>query len=149
MGRAAEPTKLGVLLAILPPGSIWRNCQNMDLHIDVELQGGLLLVTAAGNLAFEAELRLLKQVFDRAKGRNKILVNGLAVDGKLTTLERYRIGVELAAYLKELRMNLRVAIADIPPAIDGFSVLVAQNRYVTTEMFSSVEEALGWLDKPD
>ena len=121
----------------------------MDLHIDVEFQGGLLLVTATGNLAFEAELRLLKQVFDTAKekGLNKILVNGLAVDGKLTTLERYRLGAALAAYLKELRMNLKVAIVAIPPANDGFAVQVAQNRYVNTEMFLSVEEALGWLDE--
>ena len=34
----------------------------MDLHIDIELQGELMLVTARGNLAFDAALRLLKQV---------------------------------------------------------------------------------------
>jgi hypothetical protein len=35
----------------------------MDLHADIELQGGLLLVTASGAVALDAALRLLKQVF--------------------------------------------------------------------------------------
>jgi hypothetical protein len=39
----------------------------MDLRIDIELQGGLLLVTASGNFTFDAALRLLKQVRDTAK----------------------------------------------------------------------------------
>jgi hypothetical protein len=33
----------------------------MDLHIDIELPGGLLLVTASGNLEFDAAVRLFKQ----------------------------------------------------------------------------------------
>jgi hypothetical protein len=62
----------------------------MDLRIDVELRGELLFVTARGTLAFDAALRLLKQVCGTAaeKHVNKILVNGLALDGELSTVER-------------------------------------------------------------
>jgi hypothetical protein len=123
--------------------------QKMDLHIDIELQGGLLLVTASGNLTIDAALRLLKQVCDTAKKKevNKILVNSLAVDGELSTLERYRLGVEVAAYLKQHQMDPRLAFVGKPPTTDGFGVRVGQNRGVNTEVFSSQQEALHWLDK--
>jgi hypothetical protein len=121
----------------------------MDLHIDVELQVGLLLVTASGSLAFDAALRLLKQVLDTAAEQqvNRILVNCLALDGELSTLERYSLGVEVPAYFKQRQMNLRIAFVGKPPAMDGFGVRVAQNRELPTEMFSSQQEALNWLDK--
>jgi hypothetical protein len=107
------------------------------------------LVTASGNLAFDAALRLLKQVCDTAKEKevNKILVNALAVDGKISTLERYRLGVEVVAYLGKLEMNPTLTFVGKPPTIDGFGVLVAQNRGVGTEVFSSQQKALSWLDK--
>jgi hypothetical protein len=121
----------------------------MDLYIDIELQGGLLLVTAHGNLAFDAALRLLKQVCDTAaeKQVNKILVNGLAVDGELSTVERYSVGVEVVAYVKQRQMLPRIAFLGKPPAIDGFGVRVAQNRGLTAKIFSSQQDALNWLDK--
>ncbi len=121
----------------------------MDLHIDFELQGELLLVTATGRLAYAPALRLLKQVCDTAADRqvNKILVNGLALDGKLSTMERYHVGVEIAAHLLQRQMNVRLAFVGKPPAMDGLGVQVAQNRGVTTEMLSTQQEALDWLDK--
>jgi uncharacterized protein (DUF2384 family) len=121
----------------------------MDLHIDIELQGELMLVTARGDLAFDAALRLLKQVCDTAaeKQIDKIIVNSLAVDGELSTFERYRIGVQVAAYIKQRQMSPRLAFVGQPPEIDGFGVRVAQNRGVATEVFSSQQEALNWLDR--
>ncbi len=120
----------------------------MDLHIDVELQGGLMSVTARGNLTFDATLRLLKQVCDTAaeKQIKKILVNSLAVDGDLTTLERYQLGVEIAAYIMQRQKNTRLAFVGQPPQMDGFGVRVAQNRGMTVEVFPSEQEALNWLD---
>ena len=121
----------------------------MNLRIDIELREGLLLVTASGTLAFDAALLLLKQVCDTAKEKevNKILVNALGVDGELATVERYRLGTEVTAYLKQRQMSPRLAFVGKPPAVDGFGVRVAQNRGITTEVFSSQQEALRWLDK--
>jgi DNA-binding response OmpR family regulator len=121
----------------------------VSLHIDIEIQRGVLLVTARGNLAFDAALRLLKQVCDTAKENevHKILVNALALDGELSTLERYNLGVEMAAYLKQRRMNPKLAFVGKPPAVDGFGVRVGQNRGLITEVFSSQQEALNWLDR--
>lgn len=122
----------------------------MDLHIDnIELQGRLLLVTVSGSVTVDAGLRLFKQVCDTAAENrvNKILANALAVDGELTTFERYHWGLEAAAYAQQHQMNLRLAIVGKPPTFDGFGVRVSQNRGSTFELFSSQAEALGWLDR--
>jgi hypothetical protein len=121
----------------------------MELQIDIELHGGLLLVTASGNVAFDAALRLLKQVCDTAKEKevNKILTSTLAMEGELSTFERYGLGVEVAAYIKQRQMNPRLAFVGKPPTMDGFGVRVGQNRGLATAMFSSQQEALNWLDR--
>jgi hypothetical protein len=121
----------------------------MDLHIDTELREGLLFVTARGNFTFEAALHLLKQVCDMAKEKevNKILVTGLGMFGELSTLQRYELGAQLTEYIKERQMNPRLAIVGKPPTIDGFAVRVAQNRGFVTEVFSSQQDAMKWLDK--
>ena len=107
-----------------------------------------MLVTARGNLAFDAALRLLKQVCDTAaeKQVNRILVNSLAVDGEFSTVDRYQIGVEVAEYIMQRQMNPKLAFVGKPPAIDGFGVRVAKNRGMTVEVFSNQQEALNWLD---
>jgi len=124
----------------------------MDMHIDIELQRGLMLVTAGGSVRFDAVPRLFKQVFDEAaeKQVNKILVDSLALDGELATFERYDLGVEMAAYLNERRMNLQLAFVGRLPTMNGFGARVARNRGIITEVFSTHDEALRWLDQlPD
>jgi hypothetical protein len=119
----------------------------MELQIDIELQEGLLMVTAIGNFTFEAALRLLKQVCDTAKEKevNKILVNCLAMDGELSIFERYHLGAEFATYLKERQMNPKFAFVGEPPTVDGFAVRVGQNRGLVAEVFSNQQDALKWL----
>ena len=122
----------------------------MDLHIDdVGLQGNLLLATVSGTLASDAALRVFKQLYDtaREKGVSKVLVNAIAVDGELPTVERYMVAVELAAYFQQHHMKQKVAIVGKQPAADGFGVRVAQNRWINVELFSSQQEALSWLGK--
>jgi len=62
----------------------------MNLQVDIELQGTLLLVTARGSVSFESVSRLLKQVWDRAAESqvDKILVNCLAAEGEFAAFER-------------------------------------------------------------
>ncbi|HKN75652.1 MAG TPA: hypothetical protein VJW94_10780 [Candidatus Acidoferrum sp.] len=120
----------------------------MDLRVDTELQDGIVVATASGNLAFDAALRLFKQVFDTAKQNeaNKILLNCLLVEGELSTIERYNLAIELAAYLKQRELSPRLAIVGKPPSVDGFGVRVSQNRGLSAEVFPSQQEALHWLD---
>lgn len=119
----------------------------MDLHTDIELQGNVLLVTASGSVEFNAALRLLKEACDTAKekGVSKILVNTLGADGEFSTIERYQMGVEVAAYVKQRVVNPRLAFVGKLPTMDGFGVRVAQNRDLVVKMFSSQQEAMEWL----
>ena len=121
----------------------------MDLHIEIELTGGVLLVTASGTQTFDAALRLLKQILDTAAERqvNKILVNSLAVEAELSTGDRYRLAIEIVAYLKQRQMSPRVAFVGKPPSMDGFGVRVGQNRGLSTEIFPTQQDALNWLNK--
>lgn len=119
----------------------------MDLQINIELQGSVLLVTASGSVALDEAVRLLMRAFDVAKEKevSKILVNIIAVNGALSTFEKYTLGVEVVTYLRQREMNPRVAFVGKPPTMDGFGVRVAQNRNLTADVFSSQDEALNWL----
>jgi hypothetical protein len=119
----------------------------MNLHTEIEVQDELLLVVVHGTLSLDASLRALKQVLDTAgeKQVNRILIDVLDVDGVLTTLERYDLGAQAAAYIQQRQMNPTLAFVGKPPASDGFGVRVAQNRGVITEMFSTRQKALDWL----
>jgi len=124
----------------------------MEIRIDLEVQGALLVVTATGTADAHSSSRLLRQMVDTAadKGVTKILANCLAVTGELAAFERYRLGVETAAYLTEQRMNVRLAFVGRPPTTDGFGVRVARNRGIVTNLFSTEQEARRWLDEfPD
>jgi len=120
----------------------------VGLHIDIELQGDILLVTASGTVTFDAALGALKHAFDMAKEKDvsKILVNVLAVDGELSTFERYDLATGSVAHLRQREMNPKIAFVGKPPTMDGFGVRVGQNRDVVTEAFSSQQQALNWLN---
>lgn len=120
----------------------------MELCTNYELRGDMLIVTGRGTVRFDSVLRLLKEACDTAAEYrvNKILVDGLAVDGELAPFERYQLGTELASYLTERGMNVRLAFVGIPPAVNGFGVSIARNRGVAARVFSDHQEALHWID---
>ena len=75
----------------------------------------------------------------------RILVDTLAVDGQLTPEDRRHLGRALAAYVATDRT---VQMAFVGKATAGPGVTVARNLGVMVEMFSTREEALRWLDRP-
>src|SRR5262249_13296140 len=119
----------------------------MKLHSSMEVQGALLLVVVNGEVSFNAAWDILQQTYDTAleKQVNLILVDCLAVEGKLTTFEKYRLGTGTVSYFRSRRMHPRIACVGQPPSMDGFAVLVAKNRWVAAEVFSNHHDALNWL----
>jgi hypothetical protein len=120
----------------------------MDLHTVIEQRGDILLVTVSGHFAFDVALRLFKQACEIAAGKqvHKILFDCLGVEGKISGLDRYQFGVEMAAYLKP-QTNMRLAFVGQLPLMDGFAALVAQNRGLTIEVLPSQHQALNWLER--
>ena len=119
----------------------------MKLRVDIEIQGELLVATAHGTLSFHEGQRALKQVLGQAhkKQMNQVLIDMLAVDGVPTTLERYELAKQMAAYIRQHQMNSRIAFVGKPPTADGFAVHVAQNLGISTEILPTRQKALNWL----
>ena len=120
----------------------------MDLRIDIERKEELLLVTASGTVKFESALRLLRQICDAAAEDHisRILVDPLAVEGELAAHERYRIGVDLATYVMQREIDVKMALVGLPPTLNGFGVLVAHNRGMDAKVFPAPEGAMRWLN---
>ncbi len=119
----------------------------MELQADIELLEGILLVKISGRVSFDAALRIFKQAVDTAKKKevSKILVNTLAVNGELSTLQRYDLATGVLAHAKQRKMNPNLAIVGKAPTVDGFGVRVGQNRNLNDEAFSGQQQALDWL----
>jgi hypothetical protein len=117
------------------------------MRLDIEVRDGLLLVAVHGTASLDGSLRALKRVMDRARKErvSRILIDARPVDGVLSTFERYELGKHTADYIKERRMDPRVAFVGEPPVVDGFAVRVAQNLGITVELFFTRQEALSWL----
>jgi hypothetical protein len=120
----------------------------MDLRADFEFQEEYLLVTASGEFTVRAALSLLKQTIDTAdqKGIKRVLVDCFAMQGELSTFERYDLGVEVAKYFLSKQSHAKLAIVGIAPTIDGFAVQVASNRGMSTALFATKKDALIWLE---
>ncbi len=121
----------------------------MELQLEAQVQGDLLLVTCTGVATAESFVRLLLQVCNIATERRvqKILFNGLAMSGGASTGERYEVGVQVSEHLRQQKMDLRLAFVGVPPTFDGFAAEVARNREVVTQVFPTVEKATAWLDQ--
>jgi hypothetical protein len=120
----------------------------MSIQVELDTDGVLLLAVVKGTVtSFDASWQVLKQICDTAleKHLNRILIDGLELQGVATTIDRYTMGVTLVAYCGEHQFWPRVAFVGEPPVVDGFGVLVAGNRGMATETFSNRKEALEWL----
>src|SRR5215813_5126019 len=102
----------------------------MNLQVELDTDGDLLLAVVRGTVSSDVIWPVLKQICDTAlqKGLVRILVDTLGVQGGITTIDRYTLGVELIAYCGDHKFSPRLAFIGQPPVTDGFGVLVAKNR---------------------
>jgi len=117
------------------------------LHSSIEVQQELLLTTVNGIVSLNAVWHVLEQTYDIARGNrlHLILIDALAMDGKLTTFERYRLASKTETYFRFRQFHPRIAVVGNPPSVDGFGALVGKNRWVAVEIFSNRAQALSWL----
>jgi hypothetical protein len=119
----------------------------MNLQVELETDGDLLLAVVTGTMSFDAVWQVLKEICDTACKKNltHILVDALAAQEVLTTIDRYTIGVKLVDYCGRQKFWPRMAFVGEPPVVDGFGVLVAKNRGLDTDIFPNRKEALEWV----
>jgi hypothetical protein len=118
-------------------------------QIDIEVQTDVLLVVVSGPASSLDEIQNhLIQICDAAvsKKLNRILLDLLAAQTVLNTLDRYTLGMKWIAYCAERKHYPRLAVVGELPVVDGFGVLVAKNRGLVAEVFPSRPKALEWLN---
>jgi hypothetical protein len=119
----------------------------MRLQVTLETDGQFLAAVISGTVSFNAIWQALKQVCDTALQKNctRILVDALGAQGITTTIDRYNLGVKLVNYCHEKQLRPMLAFVGQPPVVDGFGVVVAKNRGLFIERFSTRKEALEWV----
>ena len=119
----------------------------MNLHVDLNTDGELLLAVVTGTMSFDAVWQILKEICDTAlqNKSTRILVDALAAQEVLKTIDRYTIGVKLVDYCGRQKLWPRLAFVGSAPVVDGFGVLVAKNRGLDTKTFPNWKEALEWV----
>ncbi len=117
------------------------------MDVTVESEDGVLVATAAGPVSLSEAISVFTKACDIAveRGADRILVDCLAVEGELSTMERYELGRSVAEYCSSRSITPKVATVGKPPLINGFGARVAWNRGLVAETFSELQKARDWL----
>ena len=122
--------------------------------MQIRVEGPLFYVSLAGEmdgrLAEKAYRELLRECV--AGGRSRLLIDGRALTGELSTTERYSLGKVVAdenaaVAAREAGRQVRVAMVGNPPLIDRdrFGETVAVNRGAAVKITYDLESAYRWL----
>ena len=119
------------------------------MEVKFDSRADCVFATVTGPVSLEASLQAFNQTFDAAveRGLDLLLVDFSAVDGTLTTHERYKLGEGAAAssFSKSWKTRPKIAVVGKAPQVDGFGALTASNRGLHVKTFSEVQPALDWL----
>jgi hypothetical protein len=103
----------------------------------------ILHCVCTGKANIEDCIRLLNQMADEpVPPRSCVLIDLLRVSGNLNIGDRYTLGIATAKAFSKVR---RVAIVLKPGPHNGFGSLVARNRGLHVDVFSSEADAMSWL----
>jgi hypothetical protein len=122
------------------------------MEVNFDPRTDCVFATLTGPLSPEGLLPVFYKIIDAtvAGGSGAVLVDFSALDGTLTTSERFNLGESVVAhYLSGSRkIRPKAAVVGKAPLIDGFRVLVASSRGLNAKVFSDVPQALDWLGIP-
>lgn len=125
----------------------------MELTLSIRADEGLLFATYSGEFSLAEAQETFLQILEGIKQHKieKIVVDGRAITGEPSTLERFLYGEFAAEKVKTLRMeNIlipRFAYILIPPVLDPrrLGEDVAVNRGMAVKVFENLNSALEWL----
>lgn len=126
----------------------------MELTLSIRTDGELLYATYSGEFSLaEAERTFLEilEALERHEVR-KVVVDGRAITGELSDLERFFYGAFVAEEVNKLCNRARChspqfAYVLTPPVLDPrrFGETVAVNRGMFVKAFDNLNDALEWL----
>ena len=117
------------------------------MNLTVEPRDGFLLATASGQLSLNEALECCRNVCDLAAaiGFDKILFDCLALEGELSSEERFELGKTIGEHCQCFLRIPRVALIGQPPSVTGLGARIATNRGMTVETFVEQGTGLDWL----
>lgn len=107
-----------------------------------------LFVKYAGPYQLNVLLRLMDEVAEACleMGHNKVLVDLREMPGKISTMDRFQLGVHGS---ERFRKTAQVAVVYRGEEINRFAETVGLNRGIHARIFSDIEEAQVWLGVED
>lgn len=124
------------------------------LSISITVEQDYLRVTCTGTYSLHSAKQTFLEVLDAVKSNHvsKVLMDGAAVTGKPTTMERFNYGEfvsgEYRKFAQTTGLSPRFAYVLYLPVIDPqrFGENVAVNRGMNVRIFDNFNEAYGWLN---
>jgi len=126
----------------------------MELSLSIRADEGLLYATYTGEFSLVAAEKTFLQILEGIEQHNvqKVIVDGSAITGEPSTLERFLYGEFVAERANALRARTmlfpRFAYILIPPVRDPnrLGENVAFNRGMIVNTFENLNDALEWLE---
>jgi len=119
------------------------------MEVKIEVRADHLNATLIGPLSKEELFQAFEAAYEAAfnQGLRLILIDCSALDGNLSTSDRFMLGKSGVAYWssRSWKMLPKIAVVGEAPLIDGFGALVASSGGVNARTFPSTQEALNWL----
>ena len=118
----------------------------MALRYEVTVEPGFIRVAVSRPVTAENIRQFCLEVPELARksGVSKVLLDQRRIPSALNSMERFKYATEFAEYFR----GLQVACVQENPLRDPqhFGETVAVNRGVNLRVFSTLEEAYGWLE---
>ncbi len=120
------------------------------IRVEVRVHAQHVELVCSGRYSRAEAFRIGEQAFREAADadRRSVLVDVRGVNGRIPTiLDRFDIGVHIAARHLEQKPRVRLAILGHEPMIhpERFGEIVARNRGADARVFTIETEALDWL----
>ena len=100
-----------------------------------------------GEMDFDSYRQLAEQLASllAEQRTSKILLDVRSLSGELQAIERIGLAVEGSAHASKL--GIRPIVAVVGPSDNGLGVTAAQSLGADIELFTSIQEAVEWLNK--
>jgi hypothetical protein len=117
----------------------------------VGVEGDLLRVTATGTRTLQTVLDMSQDIFAICVEKNvkKILIDVLALEGRLSTIDAYEIPDKHFPKMRNRGVITQCAVVDLKEFRDSYRFFEngAINRGFLFRIFSDTDEAIAWLKK--
>ena len=118
----------------------------MNIKLKIEEMPGYLKTTFKGTSTTAEAERQFELLAEKCKStsKNRLLLDFRRIAADISLLERYELGKRTLVFAQN---KCKVAAVCKPEQHDShyFLETVAQNRWVDLRVFTSVDDAVGWL----